>query len=722
MTSIVDLYQSRPGTPSTQNYQPRPQPSRTFYYDYSEDFDNHSKPSLPRFEPIPPVAPMPTGVASSRRTTTTLGGYDAQSQRSSRAGFSGSFEPLSSGKSYCHHVELQRRKRSRPGGRQGTSPLGDSTAAPLDSLRRQWLDGNIGLGNASGVEGPIAGLQVSDTDSKDLGVNKLDHARPRRDLERQSIPQLFICNGDKTSDLPYPVSLQSVDSERAAHHRTSAAVRHARTEPASSASTHHSEENMFYSADPGLSDLASLVQHLDKVADWDFESLKNASAGSLSSSSNSPNLPPCRSALSDDHGQGKEQEPWFGGSVAGKTPDFLHGLRDRERNIAVSSINASKLFARRNVGSSLVCGRAETTVLAPQPRSPALRLRLQNSLPQIMKALPSLPSGSARSESYIPRISAEDVESSTSYPLLEPSLIDSSPTVSTGILRYQDMEETRVSRHDGTLEKIPHRISRGSGSVSVLGTYLVGCEGRASPASSVSGSAQASPRSNRSYSGKLKLRISNSVLMKSLKLSSPPAEDGPTEQHQAHAKQSALFAASNTLCNGVVAPTRFSKDGEGDSSQEFGHKGDIGGVKISQVRASSRSGYNHLQEKATAPKRRRSLVPGASASDEESCVSDGSGDGKPSRGLRKRFSNFRARLTESQLRLGHSEPHLLADGDNPTRTDVAHSQISGSDRSESEGRRTQLEGARLRERMTKWMKAAKQAVGSACTGSKKRDR
>lgn len=729
LTSIVDMYRPRSRTPSTQSY--RPQPSRTFYYDYSEDFDNHTEPSLTRFAFIPPVAPVPTGAASARRTTVIVDGYDTQFQRSSDGVFSVPFELLSGGEPHCHQIELQGSKRPRRSGQQGVTSLAGSTAVPLDSPSRQCLHGHAGLGSTNDVGGFIAGLQVSGTDSKDLELTGFGHARPHRDRERHGIPKVFCSNGDVPSGLSYPVSPSPVDSDRAAHHRSGTTVHHARNEPASSTSTHHGVRSKFYSVDPGLSDLASLVQRLDKAADWDPDSLDNASAGSPSSSSNSPNLPPRGSTLNDDLDQGREQEPWFGESVARKAPEFIHGLRGHKRNIAASSINTSKLLARWDLGSSLAGGQSETTVFAPQPRSPAMRLRLQNSLPQIMKALPSLPSGSARSESYIPRISAEDIELSTRYPLLEHSMIASSTTVSTGILRYQNAETTRMSRDDGTPEQHLHAINRESGSRSALCTYPLDHAGLASPASSASGSGQTSPVS---HNGKLKLRVSNGALMKPHAHSSPLTKHKSTEHQQAHVKQSAIFAVSNPFPHGVVAAMQSSKDSGGDPSQEAGHKEGIVGVKAYQDRESNSSSYNRLQEKATAPKPRSSLVLGASASDTESCVSGGSADGKPSRGLRKRFSNFRARLTESQVRLGQSES-LLAVGDSPIRTDVGRHQIPGFDTSESDGHRRRPEAAGglvdggevllrrgFRERMTRWVKAAKQAVGSACTGLKKRDR
>jgi len=72
--------------------------------------------------------------------------------------------------------------------------------------------------------------------------------------------------------------------------------------------------------------------------------------------------------------------------------------------------NTDALAPRR-----IPCSRSETPMLAPKPISPAKELRVKNSIPQLMKALPPLPGHVGTPESLIQEVSDDDMEAVMGY-------------------------------------------------------------------------------------------------------------------------------------------------------------------------------------------------------------------------------------------------------------------------------------------------------------------
>ncbi len=141
----------------------------------------------------------------------------------------------------------------------------------------------------------------------------------------------------------------------------------------------------FYSLDPALSDLASLVKNFDYAdelslpgddADSDAKSLREGGQDASHDAANEK-YSPCTTE-SDVSGSAAEE------GVA--------GLLWRHHNTQ-SLLDANTQETNENHAASinLALTRSETPMLAPKPISPAKELRVKNSIPQLMKALPPLP-------------------------------------------------------------------------------------------------------------------------------------------------------------------------------------------------------------------------------------------------------------------------------------------------------------------------------------------
>ncbi|KAH9243160.1 hypothetical protein K456DRAFT_1716776 [Colletotrichum gloeosporioides 23] len=144
------------------------------------------------------------------------------------------------------------------------------------------------------------------------------------------------------------------------------------------------------SVDPGLSDLAALVSSFERIAKSPFLRKEKGCSGMTDDANYGD------SKYSDESKANTEElisatrqntDQIDANSKAMALKPFFRGHR---RNQAVACISTNSL--RSETPTSIKSANA--TIICPEPISPARELRVRNSIPQLMKALPSIPNES----------------------------------------------------------------------------------------------------------------------------------------------------------------------------------------------------------------------------------------------------------------------------------------------------------------------------------------
>ncbi|KAL3306641.1 hypothetical protein RB213_010774 [Colletotrichum asianum] len=144
------------------------------------------------------------------------------------------------------------------------------------------------------------------------------------------------------------------------------------------------------SVDPGLSDLAALVSSFERIAKSPFLRKEKGCSGMTDDANHGD------SKYSDESKANTEElisatrqntDQIDANSKAMALKPFFRGHR---RNQAVACISTNSL--RSETPTSIKSSNA--TIICPEPISPARELRVRNSIPQLMKALPSIPNES----------------------------------------------------------------------------------------------------------------------------------------------------------------------------------------------------------------------------------------------------------------------------------------------------------------------------------------
>ncbi|KAK3937085.1 hypothetical protein QBC46DRAFT_452257 [Diplogelasinospora grovesii] len=384
LTSIVNMYQPPASAPPYQNYSRCNQSAGPLYYDYSEDFDN--MPEKVRM-PCSPLAPIPTRGPSLHRPMVLDDSCDDRLQVRSETG------DASQSSNTARELEETDCETSSA----FPEAEGPSTHAPTDNdgkleeavERQPPSTGKMETkgGNGTNVEMTVP---IEAGDSNLLSSKSSEQPAELEGREKlalyndQDAPTRAEPHGSSTS-LGFPVVANGRDIDGQSHHhhlgvsqlRPNSQPVDARrlNSPSSSkkgsipsASSDYLRRSKYYSIEPGLADLAPFVQHLDR-----------ATHSSFMSDIGSPCVPPQPGLPKRD----QENCPISPGDTKG---------RGHRRNCAAVGFDINQLS--KPVLSDILppqLDRTKTPMLAPQPISPARELRVQNSIPKLMKALPPVP-------------------------------------------------------------------------------------------------------------------------------------------------------------------------------------------------------------------------------------------------------------------------------------------------------------------------------------------
>ena len=429
LTSIVDMYRSHSGTSSDLKYASHGPRNGTFYYDYSEDFDTFPDPNSAWAGPLAPIPtrapnmhrarilsdgsvgpflemsryPLPDDAYESHQYrsagTKTIKTHESNSTPDSieeNEAEEGSFgfpdaEPPSDSMEEMKHV---------PEAINVSSPQ----AATMSSTgkRESRHDSGAGISEKAddvAVETAKSPDNQSDSDVRSATVH--DGSDEQEDGEDHNPRSGFGNAAIKVPPTEDPLSTRTSlyrSNSEPLDKRQSCRLNAGERVP--STFSGFLRRSKFFSIEPGLSDLASLVDYLDGAA-------KSASENDY----------PPKPTMSTDFPM-PSVESWDRVSTVQAVPDAqniqdeqMHAPRVEEclrtkspkpfghqKKLALPRIRTGEFSMPYTPDTACTTSRSEPVILQPLPVSPAKRLRLQNSVPKLMKALPDLPSSPARSE------------------------------------------------------------------------------------------------------------------------------------------------------------------------------------------------------------------------------------------------------------------------------------------------------------------------------------
>ncbi|KAF4819548.1 hypothetical protein CGCSCA5_v004325 [Colletotrichum siamense] len=141
---------------------------------------------------------------------------------------------------------------------------------------------------------------------------------------------------------------------------------------------------------PGLSDLAALVSSFERVAKSPFLRKEKGCSGMTDDANYGDSKYSDESKANPEELNSATRQNTDQIDANSKAMALKPFLRGHRRNQAVACISTNSL--RSETPTSIKSANA--TIICPEPISPARELRVRNSIPQLMKALPSIPNES----------------------------------------------------------------------------------------------------------------------------------------------------------------------------------------------------------------------------------------------------------------------------------------------------------------------------------------
>ncbi|KAK4230461.1 hypothetical protein QBC38DRAFT_409599 [Podospora fimiseda] len=695
LTSIVNMYQPSTCGSLSRKTSLRAQSPGSFYYDYSEAFEHPS-------EECPPIPDFHSNISTRGRSL-----YQQKNETPSRFRGSGRYDAAptpgpSIGYEPCT-PKSSIRESAHSGDATDEGHFQQSTSM-LPSLTEQ-----PSTGTAPGEE-----IWSADT----VVVQKRQDAnlttRSRLHMSTSGYMSMSMPSSRSYDEnTPYLALSPAHSSPRPNNPHRSLPASYRRRGSISSAHSGQSRRSRLYSVEPELSDYSSLVDYPDHTANPTYQegpvnSTRNPNQSSLGSSENAH--------ATENFGQLDREVAY----TSADTP----GFRGHKRNLAVPIIYTGNLLTTPETDRDSIADRSRTPMLAPNPISPARQLRLQNSVPQLMKALPSLADGPVNNKAFIGSNSIDEMECAMRFSPIDLSNITMSrsdqedpETPYPGLQLFPEIPSPFVPI---TRELVPEDRFFQRESVEINGEY----------------------RNTRQNKGKLKLKVSRGALTK-------------MQGESAGARRNTVSELAKAWNDGVLDPepwVHVSRDGGcRDLAEEHSNiesrmekeRNDLCGVVsafVGNLEPSTPApalpvrrsvGSVHFDRGATpAAPRLTGITSPTSTPDARSSFSfDTCVSGKSPRGVRKRLSLLRFLLSPGKTLV---EPPPEGGACSAPDMDLAKSKSveaegdedllenSAIDKDRGDVEVPQHQGRGFRGRMSKWIKSARQAIMGACSTSGKR--
>lgn len=686
-TSMVPMYPSPAAQPAVR--QPPVSCTGSFYYDYSEDFQEHSVP-IPPLPRRGPSTHRPFVRDNSCRPIGSAGPLadDATPARPPSAG------PSSPAQSKLE-PEADLPKVQHHGDKEG-APFPDSTEIPpwketivedqagvLPDVAPDKSKSGASPIVSEGEEATIVGVRGSNigplkaTEAPDNADNEKKREQVQVETDDLAVSDTATrpsathsaCGPSSTEDDVVGDATADRSPETPSAVTDSAASRGSESTRRSGAyidtpSLATRRSSNVYSLQPGLLDLKSFVQDLDEAG-------LLQEAGNLVNSSRFSSAPDKTTTGADVH------------ALLAQTNKILEAEADRISkygSMREPAVCSTITRLKTDVFPEKQCAdNPKPVILAPQPVSPARQLRLRSSVSKLMKALPPIPSGMEQ-------------EATTNKQSVERELpaLPTAPQVS--------------SSGSGQAGTVPERSS----------TCAQDSQGGV-PSVPLPGNAETSHAGEK--------RPSRDIYGEIWDMHFGMADDDPMGKVGG-------TGSSNTIAIGMMkgAEDSLGSQGFSGSARQLHPPAQRGNFKSSTVRSKPLAREMHANVNLISQRRGSSLDTSRSAvqrpqdPSKHSTSVNRSGlidETRPPRGLKKRLSDFKIRLTESRHRGANwSSPDADVRGDGEiigiavpvTSSTVSPESGGGTSNPNSAGDDASARG--LRYKLSRWMKSAKKTVNS----------
>ncbi|KZL68235.1 hypothetical protein CT0861_08591 [Colletotrichum tofieldiae] len=435
LTSVIEMYCRPPSNPES-NLQPTLRPAGSFYYDYTEGFESPDpQADRPDLTTAPPLAPIPQRAASlvkalvlrdenkaridavvdvSVKDSSDSSGDDGRVPTSNPVD---DIETLPSQRMNCRTAppalepfpfEVDETSDARPVD-FGTAPSMFEAFSPcvdaeevLLSLAAQDTSSSTAL-QAVGTGNPLDKEQ-SHTEKK-----ALKNGEPAAEIERSLLHNVVERQMDKSSQSHSEPLEVAVPDQGETQKLSDTLI--TREHASRRTSSHGSLATMLrsslrHSVDPALSDLVALVSSFERIAKSPFmrkdDDLSGPPEAADKAGLQSPQKPEVKPVPTDTAADDGTAATAGAHTVLQSKMPFYKGHR---RNQALAQISMASLQIQRAASvSSLVL-----PLPAPESVSATSALRVRNSVPRLMKALPQLPNNAPASAREVPEASVDDL-------------------------------------------------------------------------------------------------------------------------------------------------------------------------------------------------------------------------------------------------------------------------------------------------------------------------
>ncbi|UKZ51649.1 hypothetical protein TrVGV298_005410 [Trichoderma virens] len=410
LTSIVEMY-DRPMT-SNSNCAPPLQSPGSFYYDYSEQFEDQSPWDMDMDIPLHPI---PQRVENIRRSLLLMDNIQGSFEADGNYPDSIKSNAKEDGKAYIEAFQLS---DAVNGNSEGTGSKQSTSDDEDGAMERQ------STAEPGPKETPLITISDEEQDPPPILSNRVS-----TDIEADAIDMLSMTSGSTSlgpnSPLETPSKILETNFNVASECR-------------SRRSSQVSLSKLRYSLDPALSEFASVLSSFDRLVripatkDCEVQSIsggrhdtyayqqEDVHPVNLKCLNRRPSPP-----SSDPVGEGDGEY-----------------LKCHRRNVAAMRISITGIVPDEVLNHTPE-RHNNFSILSPEPISPVRELRVKESIPQLMKALPPLPREAEKLSGYGtagiptinvyqghgPLISGKDCPSGMRRPL-EPKQTSSSPAIS----------------------------------------------------------------------------------------------------------------------------------------------------------------------------------------------------------------------------------------------------------------------------------------------------
>ncbi|OBR15672.1 hypothetical protein CH63R_00852 [Colletotrichum higginsianum IMI 349063] len=478
LTSVIEMYCRSPSN-SEQNFQRQLRPAGSFYYDYTEGFENSDpQADLPKPAIAPPLAPVPQRASSLVKalvlrdeTKARLEAVVDISVKDSSDSYGG--DGRVTGSNTANDIETLPSQRGSC-----------KTAPPTLELFPFEVDGTSGshtvdFGPASDmfevlscykdVE-PSLTVQNSSTPSclplVDTGIPS-DEEQSRNE-EKKAIQDQDPASGPEQSP-PHNDACRHLYKGSQSHSKTweEMVPDHGETQKmldTSGTQEHGPREvpshtgfaallrsSLRHSVDPGLSDLAALVSSFERIAKSSFMKKDKEVSGTTESAEKAGLR---NSQQPEEQPIGTETVPGDEAAADNGPHTAIHSKRSfykgHQRNRALARISMGSLRGQRG----MLASSAGLPLLAPEPVSPARALRVSSSIPQLTKPLPSLPRESPTSVREALQASVDEMRFPVKFSPFQVEIL-ATPRSSPRITTHPNVEDHESFRASIELDLVP---------------------------------------------------------------------------------------------------------------------------------------------------------------------------------------------------------------------------------------------------------------------------